>query len=401
MGVRLGLKPQRKWGQGGVLARSPAGYRGKCRWGLLELQDMRSRGWRPWRGPSYRFRLGCASVLRSESTDVPGQPRVQVGVLSRVKVAVNEDKEQCLRLCTPSPKRRPAPQETLAEQRNNHVEELRLSDWFNPRKRPDVITATNWLAPIVWEGTFSREVLENHYRKKNLTLGLAVFATGRLADQYLELFLRSANKYFMTGYRVVFYIMVDTFSRLPQLKWGPLRQFKVFTVMEDSQPDDVHLTHMKSLGSHIVQDIQGEVDFLFSMTVTQIFQNHVGVEVLGTSVAQLHGWWYFKNPESFPYERRPKSAACIPFGQGDFYYDGAFVGGTPLELLSLVEEYLKGVVHDLRLGLNSTYEKYLNKYFFLRKPAKLLSPEYNWDAEFYPPPQVQYVKVAQQAKRRF
>ncbi|KAL1288465.1 GLT6D1 [Ovibos moschatus] len=284
--------------------------------------------------------------------------------------------------------------------RKNQEEELQLSDWFNPRKRPDVITTTSWLAPIVWEGTFSRKALEKHYRKQNLTTGLAVFVSGRLADQYLELFLRSANKYFLNGYRVIFYIMVDTFVKLPQIKWGPLRQFKVFIVTEDSWQDNVDLVRMKSLAKHITWDIQDEVDFLFSMTVTQIFQNNVGVEVLGESVAQLHAWWYFKDRASFPYERRPKSAACIPFGQGDFYYDGAFVGGTPLELLNLVEEYLNGIIHDLRFRLNSTFEKHLNKYFFLRKPAKLLSPEYNWDADFYPPPQVQYIKVAQQSKRR-
>lgn len=222
----------------------------------------------------------------------------------------------------------------------------------------------------------------------------------RLADQYLELFLRSANKYFLTGYRVIFYLMVDTLVRLPQIRWEPLRQFKVFIVTEDSWWANADLVRMKSLAKHIIWDIQGEVDFLFSMTVTQIFQKNVGVEVLGESVAQLHAWWYFKNRASFPYERRPKSAACIPFGQGDFYYDGAFVGGTSLEVLNLVEEYLNGIIHDLRLRLNSTYEKHLNKYFFLRKPAKLLSPEYNWNADFYPPPQVQYVKVAQQSKRR-
>ena len=221
----------------------------------------------------------------------------------------------------------------------------------------------------------------------------------RLADPYLELFLNSANKYFLTGYRVIFYIMMDTFIKLPQIKWEPLRQFKVFIVTESRWWDN-DLVRMKNLAKHIIWDIQGEVDFLFSMTVTQIFQNNVGVEVLGELVAQLHGWWYFQDRASFPYERRPKSAACIPSGQGDFYYDGAFVGGTPLEVLNLAEEYLNGVIHDLGLRLNSSYEKHLNKYFFLRKPAKLLSPEYNWDTDFYPPPQVQYIKVAQQSKRR-
>ncbi|NP_001069396.1 glycosyltransferase 6 domain-containing protein 1 [Bos taurus] len=283
--------------------------------------------------------------------------------------------------------------------RKNQEEELELSDWFKPRGRPDVITTTSWLAPVVWEGTFSRKMLEKHYRRQNFTTGLAVFATGRLADPYLELFLNSANKYFLTGYRVIFYIMMDTFIKLPQIKWEPLRQFKVFIVTESRWWDN-DVVRMKSLAKHIIWDIQGEVDFLFSMTVTQIFQNNVGVEVLGELVAQLHGWWYFKDRASFPYERRPKSAAYIPFGQGDFYYDGAFVGGTPQEVLNLAEEYLNGVIHDLGLRLNSSYEKHLNKYFFLRKPTKLLSPEYNWDADFYPPPQVQYVKVAQQSKRR-
>ena len=49
---------------------------------------------------------------------------------------------------------------------------------FN-RGRPDVITTTSWLAPVVWEGTFSRKMLEKHYRRQNFTTGLAVFATGR------------------------------------------------------------------------------------------------------------------------------------------------------------------------------------------------------------------------------
>ncbi|XP_058550293.1 N-acetyllactosaminide alpha-1,3-galactosyltransferase-like 1 isoform X5 [Neofelis nebulosa] len=56
--------------------------------------------------------------------------------------------------------------------------ELRLSDWFNPKKRPDVKTTTDWFAPIIWEGTYNRQVLEKHYKRLNITIGLAVFATG-------------------------------------------------------------------------------------------------------------------------------------------------------------------------------------------------------------------------------
>ncbi|XP_044899360.1 putative glycosyltransferase 6 domain-containing protein 1 isoform X3 [Felis catus] len=318
------------------------------------------------------------------------------------------------------------------------AEELRLSDWFHPglstvwgfcndvsathvgrrsfqlsreltcgtdpqdramRKRPDVVTITDWLAPVIWEGTFNRQVLGRYYGRQNLTIGLAVLATGRTADQYLELFMRSANKHFMSGYRVVFYIMVDALPRLPDLEPDPLRTFKVLPIKGDRW-GDFHLTRMSSLAEHILGHIEDEVDFLFSMTVNRVFQNDFGVETLGASVAQLHAWWYFKNKD-IPYERRPKLAACIPFGQGDFYYDGSVIGGRPLEVLTLIEGYLQGVTHDHKNGLNSTYERHLNKYFFTHKPTKLLSPEYSWNAALRPPPQVWSVKATRLSRRYF
>ncbi|XP_049752445.1 putative glycosyltransferase 6 domain-containing protein 1 [Elephas maximus indicus] len=283
--------------------------------------------------------------------------------------------------------------------RNHQVKEIQLSDWFNPSKRPDVVTMTDWHAPVIWEGTFNRRVLNNYYQRRNITVGLAVFAVGRFVDEYLELFIRSADKHFMVGYKVIFYVIVDALFQLPDLKLGPLRTFKAFKINEEDLWYDLNLLRMKSLGDHIIWHIQNEADFLFSMAVNQVFQNDFGVETLGKSVAQLHRWWYFKNTKNFPYERRPGSAACIPFGLGDFYYDSSIIGGTPQEILNLIDKYLKGVVHDTSNRLNSTYESHLNKYFFLNKPTKLLSPEYNWDPKFRLPPQIEYVKVVWRSER--
>ncbi|XP_073746185.1 putative glycosyltransferase 6 domain-containing protein 1 isoform X4 [Callorhinus ursinus] len=271
---------------------------------------------------------------------------------------------------------------------------------YHFRKRPDVVTTTDWLAPVIWEGTFNRQVLEEYYGRQNLTIGLAVLATGRIADQYLELFIQSASKHFMTGYRVIFYIMVDAFYRLPNLEPGPLQTVQVLNI-RGHDADDFHLMRMKNLAVHIVGHIQDEVDFLFSMMANRVFQNDFGVETLGTSVAQLHAWWYFKNTENLPYERRPGSAACIPLGQGDFYYDGTVIGGTPLEILNFIKEYLDGIMRDKENGLNSTYERHLNKYFFIHKPTKLLSPEYSWDTVLWPPAQVWLVKAARCLERAF
>ncbi|XP_006863869.1 PREDICTED: glycosyltransferase 6 domain-containing protein 1 [Chrysochloris asiatica] len=274
------------------------------------------------------------------------------------------------------------------------VKELQLSDWFNPRKRPDVITTTEWQAPVIWEGTFNRQVLNSYYQRQNITVGLAVLAVGRFVDEYLELFIQSADKHFMAGYKVIFYVMVDALFQLPAIKLGPLRTFKVLQVDKEYWQYDLNLIRMKNLGDHIVGHIQKEVDFLFSMAVNQVFYSDFGVETLGDSVAQLHAWWYFQNTKNLPYERRPWSAACIPLGLGDFYYNGAIVGGKPQEILSFIDEYLKGFFHDTKKKLNSTFENHINKYFFLNKPSKLLSPEYSWDPKFYLPPQIRYIKVA-------
>ncbi|XP_055988654.1 putative glycosyltransferase 6 domain-containing protein 1 [Sorex fumeus] len=278
----------------------------------------------------------------------------------------------------------------LLEYHRREPEELRLSDWFTPRQRPDVVTMTSWLAPVVWEGTFNREVLRRHYESRNLTVGLAVFAVERKARVMLDLFLTSANRHFMAGQRVIFYVTVEASSS----EWNQDKDLAL-GLEGDSLWLDPDLARMKDLGENIVSRIGREVDFLFSMTASQIFQGDMGPEALGTLVAQLHGWWYFRRPWELPFERRPHSAAYIPFGQGDFYYSGALLGGTPQALLGLVEEYLKGVERDLRAGVNSTYESHLNRYLLSNKPAKLLSPEYNWDATLLPPPEIRSVKVSQ------
>nr|XP_023484560.1 glycosyltransferase 6 domain-containing protein 1 isoform X2 [Equus caballus] len=277
---------------------------------------------------------------------------------------------------------------------DHEAEEPQLSDWFNPKKRPDVITTTDWLAPVIWEGTYNRQVLEKYYKRLNITVGLAVCATGKFTAQYLEKFIQSANKHFMIGYNVIFYILTDDVARLPRIELGPLRTFKLLAVFKEKEWKDFNFIHMKNLYMYVIEHIQHEVDFLFSMTVNHIFKNDFGVETLGTSVAQIHAWWYFKNAHDFPYERRPASAAFIPFGEGDFYYHAAIFGGTPEKILTFIEGYRKGVSDDSKNGLSSIYEHHLNKYFLINKPTKLLSPEYNWDPNFRTPPQIKLVKVA-------
>ncbi|XP_061012079.1 N-acetyllactosaminide alpha-1,3-galactosyltransferase-like 1 [Dama dama] len=285
--------------------------------------------------------------------------------------------------------------------RDQETGEPQLSDWFNPKKRPDVITTTNWLAPVIWEGTYNRPVLQKYYKRLNITIGLAVICVPRkFSNQSLTDFIQSANKHFLFGYSVVFYFLLDIFSTLPPIALGPLRTFKVFLMVKSDTGKDFYFIYMNNFFDYIITHIQYEVNFLFVMNADQVFKDDFGVETLGKSVAQLSAWWYFKDGDTFPYERRLKSAAFIPFEEGDFYYHSAIFGGTVEEVLNLIREYQKGAIQDIKNQLSSTYEHHLNKYLFIKKPTKLLSPEYNWDPSFRTPPQIKCVKIAWQSKNQ-
>ncbi|XP_068929880.1 N-acetyllactosaminide alpha-1,3-galactosyltransferase-like isoform X2 [Petaurus breviceps papuanus] len=278
--------------------------------------------------------------------------------------------------------------------------ELQLSDWFRPRRRPQVKTVTDWLAPIVWEGTYHESVLEDYYKKKNITVGLVVFAFGRYLDDYLEQFLSSAEKYFMVGHNSIFYIMADDSSKLLWIEMAPLHTFKVFGVQGAKGWQDIRMMRMKIIGEHIVNHIQHEVDFLFCMDVDQVFENYFGVETLGESVAQIHAWFYKKKANDFKYERRPFSTAFIPFNMGDFYYHAAIFGGTPLQVLKLAQTCDREILQDKENGIEAVWheESHLNKYFFLNKPTKILSPEYCWDYSLKDNSDIDIVKISRQNK---
>ncbi|XP_038230235.1 N-acetyllactosaminide alpha-1,3-galactosyltransferase-like isoform X1 [Dermochelys coriacea] len=273
---------------------------------------------------------------------------------------------------------------------------LQLDDWFHASARPEVSTLTDWSAPIVWDSTFKRSVLEDYYSKRKVTVGLTVFAIGKYLDKYLKTFLISADNFFMVGHKVIFYVMVDDLSKMPLIELGPLRTFKVFQVNKESRWQDISMMRMKTIGDLIESHIKYEVDFMFCMDVDQVFQSDYGLETLDESVAQLQAWFYKADKEKFTYERDPQSTAYIPSMQGDYYYHAAVFGGTPLRVFNLTRECYEGIIKDKERNTEAIWhdESHLNKYYFINKPTKLLSPEYCWDYKIGKNSDIKNVKLS-------
>ncbi|XP_010180496.1 PREDICTED: histo-blood group ABO system transferase, partial [Mesitornis unicolor] len=246
--------------------------------------------------------------------------------------------------------------------------------------RQDVLVLTPWLAPIVWEGTFNRDILNAQYMQKNLVTGVVTFAVKKYV-QFIEGFMNSANKYFLAGHQVNFYLFTDNPGQISHLQLAPENHLFVIPVQNHSQCQDIFMNRMDIISRYIHSQFQYEVDYLYSIDIdVQLFE-HIGVEIIDTLVGTISPWQCTTRRESKLYETRIESQAAIPKGEGDFYYTASFYGGSVAEVYKLTTTCFKGVMEDRENGIAARWhdESHLNKYLLYHKPTRLLSPEYYWD----------------------
>nr|XP_055126510.1 histo-blood group ABO system transferase isoform X8 [Symphalangus syndactylus] len=248
--------------------------------------------------------------------------------------------------------------------------------------RKDVLVVTPWLAPIVWEGTFNIDILNEQFRLQNTTIGLTVFAIKKYVA-FLKLFLETAEKHFMVGHRVHYYVFTDQPAAVPRVTLGTGRQLSVLEVRAHKRWQDVSMRRMEMISDFCERRFLSEVDYLVCADVDMEFRDHVGVEILTPLFGTLHPSFYGSSREAFTYERRPQSQAYIPKDEGDFYYMGAFFGGSVREVQRLTRACHQAMMVDQANGIEAVWhdESHLNKYLLRHKPTKVLSPEYLWDQQ--------------------
>ncbi|XP_051690361.1 histo-blood group ABO system transferase 2 isoform X2 [Oryctolagus cuniculus] len=246
-------------------------------------------------------------------------------------------------------------------------------------RRSDALTVTPWLAPIIWEGTFNIDLLNEQFWLQNLTVGLTVFAVKKYMV-FLKAFLETAEQHFMVGHHVTYYVFTDRPADVPHVLLKEGRQLVVLSVRSYARWQDVSMHRMEMISNFSEQRFRHEVDYLVCSDVDMKFWDHVGVEILSPLFGTLHPAFYTANRKAFTYERRRRSQAYIPWDEGDFYYIGAFFGGSVAEVQQLTSACHQAMMVDKAKGIEAVWhdESHLNKYLLHHKPTKVLSPEYLW-----------------------
>ncbi|XP_037633122.1 alpha-1,3-galactosyltransferase 2-like isoform X3 [Sebastes umbrosus] len=250
---------------------------------------------------------------------------------------------------------------------------------LNLRSRSDVQTCTSWKAPIIWEGMFDPDLYDQAYKREGSSVALTVFAVGRYLEAYLETFLNSSEHHFMLGLPVTYYVFTDLPEKVPDVKLAPQRSLKVIRVEKSSRWQDISMMRMKTISDVIEFDIRHHCTHVFCFDVDQVFTGRFGSETLGDSVALLHAHYYHLPQSLFTYDRNPKSRAYMQ--TGDFYYHAAIFGGSWKSVKALTEACYQTIMEDKQNNVEALWhdESHLNKYMWLHKPSKVLSPEYCWD----------------------
>ncbi|XP_063792344.1 histo-blood group ABO system transferase-like isoform X1 [Pseudophryne corroboree] len=260
-------------------------------------------------------------------------------------------------------------------------------DAFKP-PRADVLMVTPWFAPIVWNGTFNRDILNAQFHQINVRVGLTVFAIKKYI-MFLKTFIETAEKFFMVGHKVNYYVFTDHANETFNFTLAEGRQLVILGVPAYKRWQDVTMRRMEMIRDFAMKRFINEIDYLVCVDVDMAFYHDVGVEILSNVFGALHPGFFMASNKQFTYERRPQSVAYIPSGFGDFYYAGGNFGGVIEEVIKLTNYCHNAMMMDKEKNIEALWhdESYLNKYFLSRKPTKILSPEYIWN-DYYGSPAV-------------
>jgi len=197
---------------------------------------------------------------------------------------------------------------------------------------------------------------------------------------FWDRFYRTARAHVLKQHRLEFFVFTDQPEFFaPYVAADP--HIQVQPIANEGWPNVVLNCHHYFL---LQEAALSRHDYLFFLNVNLVFNTDIGDDILPADghelTATLHPGFFDKPPDEFTYERRPESAAYIPYGAGKYYFTGAFSGGRAGAYLDLCRELAARIDDDRERGIIAVWhdESHLNAYMSDRA-CHILPPSY-----FYP-----------------
>lgn len=213
-----------------------------------------------------------------------------------------------------------------------------------------------------------------------MKIGILYICTGKYVF-FWESFYRSAEHFFFQGAPWIreYFVFTDAptiygegenerIHRIPQVNLGwpgnTMKRFEMFLRIRDQ--------------------LENKVDYLYFFNANMEFMSPVGEDMLPSladngMVGALQMVYFNQRKWNYPYERRRKSAAYIPYWRGKYYFQGSLLGGTTVSFLKMCEICNCWIDKDLSNDIIPIWhdESILNKYYLLY-PPKVLDCRYNY-----------------------
>ena len=229
-----------------------------------------------------------------------------------------------------------------------------------------------WGAPIIWGNTQANAAAR--LQKGPFNIGLIVTVLGQSYASFLQRLITSADKYFMNGQNVTYFMFTDDLSLGRRIKTK--RRIVATEVKDKGWPCNT-LLRFGSISTYRKQF--ASMHFLYSLDVDVYFEDMVDTEILENLVGTLHVLYYLSPRASYTYDNNPLSTAYIKKSEGEYYFIGAFFGGCRNAIIQMAETIERNIKKDLKEHYYIALwhdESHLNRYFIDNLPTKILSPEY-------------------------
>ena len=190
-------------------------------------------------------------------------------------------------------------------------------------------------------------------------VSLCVVVHGEAYARYAASLVADARAFFLPGEAEVVILPGKTGASLGGARWSYTSATRARVILD-------HLEHVRG-------------DWIFCIDADMRILKPVGREILADGVTvTVHPGFPPGDPNQYPYERDPASAACVPYGAGVSYHPGAFWGGSREAFLPFAGELAERVEADLAAGVSAAWyeESHLNRMLIDTPPALVLDWRY-------------------------